>query len=187
MTDNDRVLRAMGVFPPKMAEESAFDRQIRLDRTAREQAASESTSGRLARVERENAACRAEIGRLRADNDRLTVQLADARKRLDGVSESLVEEAAAIEDAVFVVQRLKQERDEIAHDRDHIVGERDLAVRERDRLIVKFADVARSSWIVSRAGGRDCVRCEQEIRRNDAFEFLDGVDELAHIHCDPRR
>lgn len=40
-------------------------------------------------------------------------------------------------------------------------------------------------WIVARDGGRDCERCEQEIRRGEAYEYVPGggPDDLRHIHC----
>lgn len=50
---------------------------------------------------------------------------------------------------------------------------------------------AARGWIVARDGGRDCERCEGEIRRGEAYELLPGSGGLlAHIHCptpNPRR
>jgi hypothetical protein len=42
--------------------------------------------------------------------------------------------------------------------------------------------VSQPSWIVARDGGRDCVRCDGEITRGQAYE-LTGLDDLQHIRC----
>lgn len=42
--------------------------------------------------------------------------------------------------------------------------------------------IAQSGWIVARDGGRSCERCEQEIRRGEAYQYL-GVDDLRHVYC----
>lgn len=41
-------------------------------------------------------------------------------------------------------------------------------------------------WVVARDGGRDCLRCGQEIRRGEAYEYMPSTDQLQHIHCRDR-
>lgn len=101
-------------------------------------------------------------------------------------------------------QSLLAERDSLAQQYDRMVGacikrgnerdglsaelasaraELDAVRTARDNLDRELAENARASWIVARDGGRDCVRCEQEIRRGEAYELMPGVDQLQHIHC----
>jgi DNA repair exonuclease SbcCD ATPase subunit len=52
---------------------------------------------------------------------------------------------------------------------------------------VEVGTPALASWIVARDGGRDCVRCGQEIRRGEAYELHNAAaDELEHIYCRDR-
>lgn len=53
----------------------------------------------------------------------------------------------------------------------------------RDNLERELASAARTGWIVARDGGRDCARCDREIRRGEAYEYMPSTDQLQHIHC----
>jgi len=83
--------------------------------------------------------------------------------------------------------RVERDYDALLADNDHLAArfkrERDLARAELASARKELANAARSSWIVARDGGRDCVSCEQEIQRGEAYELLPGVDELQHVHC----
>lgn len=57
-------------------------------------------------------------------------------------------------DLLDVVARMDRLREQLAR-----------VTAERDDALVQVASCARDSWIVARDGGRDCERCEQEIRR----------------------
>lgn len=76
-------------------------------------------------------------------------------------------------DLLAVVARMDRLREQLAR-----------VMVERDDALALVASCARSSWIVARDGGRDCERCEQEIRRGEAYEIQPGTGGLlAHIHC----
>jgi hypothetical protein len=89
--------------------------------------------------------------------------------------------------------RVTAERDdaraELATTQDELAAAVDLAARARAdlaRLRVQFRDlIARPGWIVARDGGRDCLRCDGEIRRGEAYELVpgEGPDALRHVHC----
>lgn len=70
------------------------------------------------------------------------------------------------------------------------------AARQRDLNIAEVATASKEvkalraarQWIVARDGGRYCERCEQEIRRGEAYEEQPGTGGLAaHIHCPDNR
>lgn len=60
----------------------------------------------------------------------------------------------------------------------------DLARAELARALAELERLRRSEdWLVARDSGRDCVSCEQEIRRGEAYEVRPGFDELVHVRC----
>lgn len=68
-------------------------------------------------------------------------------------------------------------------------------VEENDRLREQLARLERENarlrtaaeWAVARKGGRYCEKCEQEIRRGEAFDIQPGTGGLrVHIHCPNR-
>ena len=65
---------------------------------------------------------------------------------------------------------------ELGAERDLARAELASARQELERLR------SAAHWIVARDGGRYCERCEQEIRRGEAYEHS-GWDRLSHIHC----
>lgn len=65
----------------------------------------------------------------------------------------------------------------------HERGEADRADLATWRKVGQDA-IAKAHWIVARDGGRNCERCEGEIRRGEAYELQAGTGGLiAHIRC----
>jgi hypothetical protein len=60
----------------------------------------------------------------------------------------------------------------------------DLRKNEEVRARVIRELRAAQQWVVARDGGRYCERCEQEVSRGEAYEYLPGTGGLiAHVHC----
>lgn len=60
-----------------------------------------------------------------------------------------------------------------------------LAVKRLERENARLRTAA--EWAVARKGGRYCEKCEQEIRRGEAFDIQPGTAGLrVHIHCPNR-
>ena len=84
--------------------------------------------------------------------------------------------------------RLRQALQDLAAsqaDLTRVEAMRDEYRRQADLARDELANAARSSWIVARDGGRDCLFCWREIRRGEAYELVpgEGPDALRHIHC----
>ncbi len=129
-----------------------------------------STLERARQAERERDQLREDLAKAEQERDRFIA----AADKLHGEWLDLKAELAAESRRVAQLQVLLAEA---ARARDLAIAEVATASKE-----VRTLRAARQ-WIVARDGGRDCVRCEQEIRRGEAYELLPGADQLRHIHC----
>lgn len=151
----------------------------------------ESTSARLRQVQADLAASQADLTRVTAERDRFIA----AADKLHGEWLDLKAE----------LRRVEQERDEARQLLGQVQSgaaalaevalerrrERNNAWRERDLARAELATASKEvrllraarQWVVARDGDRYCERCEQEIRRGEAYELLPDVDQLRHIHC----
>lgn len=167
----------------------------------------ESTSARLARVERERdealaarqrfanywRICCDDRNRIQADLNGALAELAQVREH-EAIRAQVIRERNADRRAVWQalgIDMLAPVPDAAETVRGLIAGlgqQRallDQVIADRARLRAELASAARSGWIVARDGGRDCVRCDREIRRGEAYELLAGADPdaLCHVHC----
>lgn len=79
------------------------------------------------------------------------------------------------------LERLRTELDAVRTARDNLDRQRAEAIAA---LASELIEGTRGGmWIVARDGGRDCLRCGQEIRRGEAYEYMPSTDQLQHIHC----
>jgi hypothetical protein len=137
----------------------------------------ESTSAMLRRVQAALAASQADLTRTERERDEAVRRAAD----LEQVREELKQLRRLTDGYLEDIRHLESGQDAVI---DSLRSQRDLARAEVATASkeVRLLRAARQ-WVVAPDGGRDCVRCEQEIRRGEAYELLPGVDELAHIRC----
>jgi len=91
-------------------------------------------------------------------------------------------EAAAADQIDLLRAELTSARTELEHKR----GNAEIRARVVRDLHTELEQLRTAhGWIVAHDGGRDCERCDQEIRRGEAYEFAPGDDPdgLRHIHC----
>lgn len=141
----------------------------------------ESTSAALRRVEQERDEALADADRCEDANirhmeerDLARAELVSARTELDAV------------------RKARDNLDQLLADARTEIADLDRQLKLCPRCGIELnADLsggtpALTSWIVARDGGRNCQRCEQEIRRGEAYELMYGTDALQHIHCRDR-
>lgn len=106
--------------------------------------------------------------------------------------EALAVQKDAVEAFIRITDRCTLLQAELASARtelEAVRNARDNLDRELNELCERLAapphpgTPALASWVVARDGGRDCLRCDQEIRRGEAYEYMPTTDELQHIHC----
>jgi len=156
--------------------------------------------GALARVERERAELLSILARIgdalsptgERPQEALSTLAADVEAfvRLHDVTEEQRDELAAEVRVLKNSEGLAVVRAEV--ERDLARAELASARTELEQLRVEYGQARdaldrekerRPSWVVARDGGRDCESCDQEIRRGEAYELLDGADRLRHVHC----
>lgn len=151
------------------------------------------TSALLRQTQASLAASQADLTRVETERD----EALEAARSLVGTELSLRAELAKAREELErerqVVGMLRK-NDEI---RAQVIRERNTernlnraelasARQELALLRARFGDlVAQSSWIVARDGGRDCLFCDGEIQRGEAYELVpgEGPDALRHVHC----
>ena len=142
---------------------SAEDPAVQGWQAATEQAASRSSTSSTARR------LEAELEQTRRDYNAVILERA-------ALADELTAARGRIVDLLYIIDAFQVESgaDRNAAYQTGIEAVRQLRI-ENERLKDR-------PWIVARDGGRDCVRCEQEIRRGEAYEYL-GIDLLEHIRC----
>jgi hypothetical protein len=133
----------------------------------------ESTSARLRRVEQErdqlSTAVAGWVARFHAAHEALYIE------EFDG--DSCPDLEATIEYALGAYRRVCAS-EAAAADRIELLRAELASAR------TELAQLRRSGWIVAHDGGRDCERCEQEIRRGDGYEEIPGTGgAYLHAYC----
>jgi hypothetical protein len=143
----------------------------------------EATSAALRRVEQERDDLAAKLRTSELVRAGLATDARSIAARMETVKDELlaandhlrrIAEAAGVEDAgtgaIDIVGGIKLLRAELTSARTELANVKDAATRKQ--------------WVISRKGGRCCERCEQEIRRGEAYEVQDGTGGLIlHVHC----
>jgi len=120
-----------------------------------------STSARLAKAERERDEARAEVDSVRA-------ALNNAIRCYDELQTT----AGGLHDEIRILKR--------SEGLDVVAARAELASARQELERLRTA----TGWIVARKGGRYCERCEQEVRRGEAYELEPGTSGLIlHVQC----
>jgi DNA repair exonuclease SbcCD ATPase subunit len=160
---------------------SAEELRASINRAAGMPPSGEPTSAALRRVTDERDAAN-EL------TDKIAVELRGVTKERDALARRC---AVRFEETQALKAELESARAELAlvrRQRDTLRADLDRARNRAEAAERELAYAARSGWIVARDGGRDCLDCDREIRRGEAYELVpgEGPDALRHVHCRPK-
>ena len=165
----------------------------------------ESTSAMLRHVQADLAASQADLTKAERERDEALSYLGPLRESLQASAANAYTAMRERDEAVRRAADLEQMREELKQLRlladgylediqdlesgqdeviDSLRSQRDLARAEVTTASkeVRLLRAARQ-WIVARDGGRYCERCEQEIRRGEAYELELSTGLLTHVRC----